>query len=580
QLYFQANGWWAVIDLANQVYRDTFYPLIQIYLVAKLIDILASHKHVGFPDIMSIVIFYGLAMAWQYILNAIAIIRGPGYEFALNDYIELQIDKKLNTLDPAVFEKTEFQTLLAQMDGANSTILSYVNRIINFVSSLAQFITAAMVVGVHFPLFVILIIVSVIPGYVSLNAWRDMAWPFMSRERGIMERLLQYIKLTFSNPATAKEVVIFNNGQALLKKVKSTQASYYRRYERAYLQKLFSVIVSSLIPVAAFAYTQIINLMAVFAGKLSIGQFTLYLQQTFNLATGAVGILDNFSSMSMRNKMLDQYFELLNYPNQIVSPKKPVSLNDTKEFIIEFKNISFKYPDSKRYILKDFNLTIQPGEKIALVGENGAGKSTLIKLLLRFYDVTDGEVLVNGVNIKEIDLAKWQKQIGALFQDFIKYQFSFRENVIFGDIQKQKDELAIKKAIAKSGADAFLKDLPNGLEQIVGKTFEEGVDLSGGQWQKLALARAFFRDAPLLVLDEPTSAIDAKAEYEIFERVQNLQREKTVIIISHRFSTVRNADRILVLDNGKIIEEGDHEALMKKKGLYEELFTIQAKGYQ
>jgi ATP-binding cassette subfamily B protein len=242
--------------------------------------------------------------------------------------------------------------------------------------------------------------------------------------------------------------------------------------------------------------------------------------------------------------------------------------------------VSFKYPGTDRFILKNFNLTIKSGEKIALVGENGAGKTTIIKLLLRFHDVTDGEVLINRVNIKDVSLEEWHKSVGALFQDFIKYQFTFKENVYFGDLSKPKKVKFLKEAITQSGADKFIGNLPEGRSQILGKMFEGGIDLSGGQWQKLALARAFYRNAPLLILDEPTSAIDAKAEYEIFQRVQNLQKDKTVIIISHRFSTVRSADRILVLEGGKIIEEGNHKELMDKKGLYEELFTLQAQGYK
>jgi len=319
----------------------------------------------------------------------------------------------------------------------------------------------------------------------------------------------------------------------------------------------------------------------VFAGKLTIGQFTLYFQQTLNLAKSAEGVLDHYSSMNMRSRYIDQYFELLEYPNLIVLPDKPITIDEQPTPpILEFKNVSFKYPESKRFILKNFNLTIGSGEKVALVGENGAGKSTLIKLILRFYDVTEGEILINGVNIRTVDLKTWHKQIGALFQDFIKYQFTFKENVIYGDITKRNDVTALKEAIEKAGADSYLTDLPKGIDQIVGKTFEEGVDLSGGQWQKLALARAFFRDAPILILDEPTSAIDAKAEYEIFQKVQQLQKDKTVVIISHRFSTVRNADRILVLNEGRIIEEGNHDSLIKKDGMYAELFNLQAQGYK
>ncbi|OGM25894.1 hypothetical protein A2962_00435 [Candidatus Woesebacteria bacterium RIFCSPLOWO2_01_FULL_39_61] len=316
-------------------------------------------------------------------------------------------------------------------------------------------------------------------------------------------------------------------------------------------------------------------------GTLGVGQFTLVFQQTLNLAFSSEDILNQYSSISARNKFIDKYFDFMETDRIIKSPPNLTDLpRDPHPPLIEVKNVSFKYPSTERYILKDFNLTIRSGEKIALVGENGAGKTTLIKLLLRFHDVTEGEVLINGVNIKEVDLDKWHEEIGALFQDFIKYQFTFKENVYFGDLSKPKKIKFLKLAIEQSGADKFIDTLPEGRNQILGKMFEGGIDLSGGQWQKLALARAFYRNAPILILDEPTSAIDAKAEYEIFQKVQNLQKDKTVVIISHRFSTVRSADRILVLEGGKIIEEGNHRELMEKEGLYEELFTIQAQGYK
>lgn len=581
QIFYKANGFWAYINVLNRLYDSTFFPLIQVYLLAKLLDLLATGQHLSFSNITWIICTYLAANIIKVLISALVIVRGPSYEFAFNDYIELQIDQKLNTLDPAVFESTQFQNTLAQMNGVKVAMGSYLERMLDLIGSAVMLITAILVVSTKFPIFIPIIILSTIPSFLSLNKYRDDLWQYMSTERGILERLYQYIRTTFSNPSTSKEVAIFKNGPALIEKFKRSHDSYFRRFEKAYNQKLFSIIISSLVQAAAFIFTQGINLAAVFAGKLEIGQFTLYFQQTFNLAKGSEGVLDNYSSMNMRSKYIDQYFQLLEYAPSIPLPTQPMKIPDNPNpAILEFKNVSFKYLESDRYILKNFDLIIRSGEKIALVGENGAGKSTLIKLILRFYDPTDGEVLLNGVNIKEIDLQEWYKKIGALFQDFIKYQFSFKENVIFGDLTKKEDLNAIKDAIKKSGAESYLEDLPNGLDQIVGKTFENGVDLSGGQWQKLALARAFFRNAPILILDEPTSAIDAKAEYEIFERVQKLQKDKTVIIISHRFSTVRNTNRILVLDEGRIVEEGSHEVLMKKKGLYAELFNIQAQGYK
>ena len=581
QIYYKANGWWAIIDFAYRLYSDTFFPLIQVYLLAKLLDLLATGRHITFSDITWMAAIYIAASIINVLLYFISVIRGAGYEFSLNDYVELQIDQKLNQLDPAVFENTKFQNLLAQMNGVKGSMLSFLDRMLRLISSIVQFVTAAVVISTKFPIFVPIIIISTIPLFISLNKHREDIWPFMSKERGLLERLFQYIRTTFSSAATSKEVAIFKNGPALIDKFKRSHKSYYKRFEKAYYKSLFIVIISGIIKVVAFTITQAINLAAVFAGKLTIGQFTLYFQQTRNLAGGAEGILDNYSSMSMRTKYIDQYFELLEYKKSIPINKKTKSFPEKpKPAKLEFRNVSFRYPDSERYILKDFNVVINSGEKIALVGENGAGKSTLIKLILRFYDVTDGEILINGVNIKDGNLDVWHKQIGALFQDFIRYQFTFKENVIFGDLENRADLKAIHGAIKKSGANGYLDDLPKGLDQVVGKIFEDGVDLSGGKWQKLELARAFFRDAPILILDEPTAAIDAKAEYEIFEKVQHLQKDKTVIIISHRFSTVRNADRILVLDEGKIVEAGNHSSLMKKKGLYAELFNIQAEGYK
>lgn len=580
QIYYKANGIYAIFDIAHRLYTTTFYPLIQVYLLAVFLDLVASGQPITFSTIDWIIYAWIAATLFKVIITPLGLIRGADYEFSTNDYIEFEIDKKLNKLDPAVFESTKFQNLLAQMEGVKGAMTTSVNRTLYLLNDLVMLITAIIVVSTRFPIFVPIIIVSTIPGFLSFNKLRDDTYVFMSHERGVIMRVFQYIRTTLSNPSTSKEIAIYKNGSSLLDKFKRIHNPYHKRFMKENNKSLSNIMLSGLVQMIAFAVTQGINLAAVFAGRLAIGQFTLYFQQTLNLAQASEGLLDNYSSMNMRNKSIDNYFEFLSYPNAVVLPQKaelvPKSPNPP---IIELKNVSFKYPDSDRFILKDFNLTIKSGEKIALVGENGAGKSTLIKLLLRFYDVTDGEVRINGINIKEIDLTEWYKKIGALFQDFIKYQFTFKENVIFGDLSKKDDLNALKEAIKKSGAESYVENLPKGIDQIVGKTFEEGVDLSGGQWQKLALARAFFRDAPILILDEPTSAIDAKAEYEIFERVQKLQKDKTVIIISHRFSTVRNADRILVLDEGRIVEEGDHEKLMKKKGLYAELFHIQAQGY-
>jgi ATP-binding cassette, subfamily B, bacterial len=247
---------------------------------------------------------------------------------------------------------------------------------------------------------------------------------------------------------------------------------------------------------------------------------------------------------------------------------------------IEFKNVSFQYPGKSDYALKNFTLTLGPGEKLALVGENGAGKSTLVKLLLRLYEPTEGEILYGGIDLRDFEVKDLRQRFGAVFQDFVRYQFSAGENIGLGDVRKLTDASAVQKAAEAGGAHELVDTLPQKYETVLGGWFEKGQELSGGQWQKLAIARAFMREADLLILDEPTASIDAEAEVALFERFKTLARDRSAIIISHRFSTVRMADRIAVLVKGELNELGTHEELLAKNGRYAHLFTLQAQGYR
>jgi ATP-binding cassette subfamily B protein len=247
---------------------------------------------------------------------------------------------------------------------------------------------------------------------------------------------------------------------------------------------------------------------------------------------------------------------------------------------IEFRNVSFRYPDREDWALRNINLHIGPGEKLALVGANGAGKTTLIKLLTRLYDPTEGEILLDGIDLREYDLDDLRDSIGVIFQDFVRYQVTARENIGFGQIKALEDEPRILSAAERGGADQVVAELPKGYDTILGRWFEKGVELSGGQWQKMALGRAFMRDSEVLVLDEPTAALDAEREYEIFQRFRELTDGKIAILISHRFSTVRMADRIAVIENGQLTELGDHQELLDYDGVYAKLFNMQAEGYR
>ena len=259
---------------------------------------------------------------------------------------------------------------------------------------------------------------------------------------------------------------------------------------------------------------------------------------------------------------------------------KPLSLPLRIERGIEFRNVSFRYTDQTDYALRNVNLTIKPGEKIALVGANGAGKTTLVKLLTRLYDPSEGQIVIDGIDLRELDPKDLQKRIGVIFQDFVRYHLPARENVGFGQIEALDDEPRIVDSATRSGAHPTITALPNGYDTMLGRWFERGHELSGGEWQKVALARAFMREAEVLVLDEPTASLDALNEYAVFQRFRELTDHKIAILISHRFSTVRMADRIVVIEDGRITELGTHQELLKLGGTYAKLFTIQAEGYR
>ncbi len=583
KICWHANGVYVLILFFTDAYTSTLFPLIQFLLLAKVIDLLthALQTHLQITDFVWIGLAYAFASALNYYLASYQGLKEAYFQGKLETYLHSRVIKKLTELDPATFEKAKFQSLLSQVTGTFGVMVVLLSRVSMLINAAVKVVVATIVIVPLFPIIVPVVIVSTIPLYLISDKFRVKLWPFFSDKRTHVIRLINYIETLLSADSTSKEAAIFKVGNVMSNKANSTSTGYIQAFNKTSESGIHQQFGANLLQIAAFVYALYLLINSVLKNMLSIGQFTVYFQQIMSLSTGVENLLSGYSSISMRTENIDLFFQFLNTKKVITSPEspKPLTSNPTPPEIV-FKDVSFAYPKTDRNILQNFNLTIKPGEKIALVGENGAGKTTLIKLLLRFYDVIAGEILINGVNIKDLNLDEWHTYIGALFQDFIKYQFTFKENVYLGNITEKDNEKLLRVAISKSGADKYLDNLPKGIEQTVGKMFEGGIDLSGGQWQKLALARAFFRDAPILILDEPTAAIDAKAEYEIFQNVQKLQTDKTVIIISHRFSTVRNADRILVLDEGKIVEEGNHEQLMKKKGLYAELFEIQARGYK
>lgn len=335
-----------------------------------------------------------------------------------------------------------------------------------------------------------------------------------------------------------------------------------------------------MIGVIAYYGAFVFIILKAVASIVTIGELT-FLAGSFNrLRTQLQGMFTRFSNITENAMYLHDYFEFIDMEfdedtefEQFPTPKEIVEG-------IEFENVTFSYPNGHIPVFNNLSFKLVKGEKLALVGENGSGKTTLIKLLLRLYEPTSGRILLDGTDIRHFNKEEYQKLFGAIFQDFVKYYLTTRVNIAVGNIDKVYDDERIVQAAELSLADEVVKDLLNGYDQELGRRFKKGAELSGGQWQKIALARAYMSEAPVIILDEPTSALDARAEYEVFQRFIGLTKGRTSIIISHRFSTVRMADRILVLKDGEVLELGTHEELMEKGELYSELFELQAEGYQ
>jgi ATP-binding cassette subfamily B protein len=350
-------------------------------------------------------------------------------------------------------------------------------------------------------------------------------------------------------------------------------------------------IVSTLLSIVGtigYYAAYVIVLIRAVRGEITPGTL-VFLSASFARGRDTIqGILLSASSVYEQALYLRDLFVFLDMRPTIASnpDARPVPVPIRDGFV--FENVSFKYPESERWAIRNVNLTLKPGERVALVGENGAGKTTITKLLARLYDPAEGRILLDGVDLREYDLAGLRHTIGVIFQDFVRYDMRFDENIGVGEIESVRDALdtsngvpeSIQTAATNSLAASLLPRFANGYQQMLGRRFEDGVDLSGGEWQKIALARAYMRDAQVLILDEPTAALDARAEYEVFLRFSQLVAGRMAILISHRFSTVRMADRIIVLENGTVVEEGTHEDLLAAPGLYEELFRMQAAGYR
>lgn len=475
--------------------------------------------------------------------------------------------------DPLFYDKME----RARVQGTDRVML------VQMMGRLIQDVIGALslAAGIVFfsPWLLLFLIVCVVPAFLGETHFAFIGYS-LNFEQTPARRQMDYLRILGGSRESAKELKLFGLGPFLVERYKGLSDELHAQTVGLAKRKLFFgaflTVLGTVGYYGGYAYVIYETVM----GRLTIGQLTFLAGAIAGASAGIQAVFTTFSGIADQALFMTDLVDFFavqptiqSKPGALVAPR-PIRQG------IEFRNVSFGYPGSHRQVLSGVNVRIEPHERIALVGENGQGKTTIVKLLTRLYDPTEGQILLDGVDLRDYNLDDLWKEIGVIFQDFVHYEMTAAENIGVGRIEEANNPFRIRAAAMKTFAEKVIHKLPKGYDQLLGRRFEGGVDLSGGEWQKIALARAYLRDAQLLILDEPTAALDARAEHEVFQRFSELTQGKMSLLISHRFSTVRMADRILVLQKGGIAEQGHHDQLVKDGGIYAEMFELQAANYR
>ena len=570
-----------IFGLVSRVF-SSLLPVLLLWITKLIIDgivhAVSTHQAVGPRFWWLVAAEFSLA-----VLNSV-LIRTIDYSDSLladkyTRHVSIRVLEHASSLDLLAYEDPIFYDRLERARVQATDRLVMIQAVGRLVQQAITTITLSVSIMFFSPWLMLLLIVGVVPAFMGESHFAFLGYAKNFRQTPL-QRQLDYLRVLGGSKEAAKELKLFGLRKFLIERFTNLSDEIYAENIGLSRRKLIAGSLLSMVGTMGYYSAYVFVIWRTVNGGLTIGTLTFLAGAIQQASSNIQQIFSTIAAIGDQALFLTDllaFFKMeptiRSKPNALPAPR-PIKQG------VEFRNVSFSYPGNSRLILDHINFRLHPTERLALIGENGQGKTTIVKLITRLYDPTEGQILLDGVDLRDYDLEDLHREMGVIFQDFMRYEMTAAENIAVGRVEELKNPELLQIAARKSMADATIERLPRGYDQMLGRRFEQGVDISGGEWQKVALARAYLRDAQILILDEPTAALDARSEFEVFQRFAELTAGKMALFISHRFSTVRSADRIIVLENGKIAEEGSHEQLSRLGGRYAEMFEMQASSYR
>lgn len=582
KLVFECSPKWAGLYLGTSILSG-FIPTLTFYIGKLNIDaVINAISQPTQENIVWVLTLICILLAMDSVNSIIGSFVGFSFDY-LKDLFNFKfITKTVNhatEIDLSQFESPGFQDKFEKVrQGLSWKPVNALADAVEIISTSTSLISLAILLIKLSPFAPLVIIIFSIPRLIF--RFKFAGWTYSITDNRTPEsRKAQQVYWVLTSKSNAQEIRALDISDYLVNIFKKINLQFIKDNKKLALKGHFYSFFFELLGTAIYYCLYVYAIFQTIIQKATVGDLTMFIGAIRQFQNVLFGLVRNISRFYEANLFLTNFFEFMELEPKLTKNAHGIELDQNKPLSIEFKNVSFGY-EPGRPILKNVSFKLDKTKNLALVGENGAGKTTLVKLLLRLYEADSGEILINGVNVKDITNNSLRQTLSVIFQDFMRYDMTVKENIAFGEIKNFDNLERIKESAKLSGANEFIEQFPLQYDTILGKHWEKGEELSGGQWQKIALARAFFKDSPVLIMDEPTSALDPKSEYEVFKNLVSHTKNKSLILISHRFSTVRLADEIIVLDKGEIIEQGSHEQLMKKNGHYAKLYNLQAKWYK